>query len=153
MSDTQYDQATNGQAKNSNGRLYVSFTITGKDLNSDDLTARLGVKPTLSFKRGDVKANTDEQQQLWQHGCWSIDSDNKGFSSNNPQPHFEWLLGVLTPVEEELKEILANKNVDARVSCFWIMPDGRISMEIEPELLLRLAKLNVKIWFDIHCDH
>jgi len=153
MNDIQHDNTNNELADDFEGRLHVSFTFTGKDFIPDDITSKLGRKPSYSFKRGDIKINSNGEQQVRKRSCWSLDSDNKGLPPNNPIPHFEWLLGILEPVQEELKEVLVNKNIKARVSCFWITPDGRINMEVEPELFARLASLKVRIWFDIFCNH
>ena len=140
-------------ADNFEGRLLVSFTLTGKDLIPDNVTTRLGIKPSYSFKRGNIKINSTGEKQVRKHSCWSLDSDKKGLPSNDPMPHFEWLLSILEPLQEELKDALENKNIKALVQCFWITPDGRINMEVEPEMLARLANLNVRIWFDIYCNH
>jgi len=153
MNDIQHGSTNNEIADDFEGRLHVSFTFTGKDLIPDDITAKLGIKPSYSFKRGDIKINSKGKQQVRKHSCWGLDSDNYGLPSNNPMPHFEWLLNILEPVQEELKEILVDKKINARVSCFWITPDGRINMEVEPELFARLASLNVRVWFDIYCNH
>jgi hypothetical protein len=122
------------------GRLYVSFSITGKEISPQELTAKLGIQPGSSFTRG-------------KHGFWDISSENRGFPSNDPMPHFDWLIGILESSEFQIKEILAEKNVSARISCFWITPDGRINLEIEPDVIARFARLNLKIWFDIYCNH
>ena len=135
------------------GRLYVSFTFTGKDLIPDDITDRLNIRPNYSFKRGDIKVNSEGEERIRRHGCWSIDSDNYELPSDNLMPHVEWLLGLLEPVNKELQEILEDGNIEGLISCFWIMPGGRINSEVMPNLLARLARLNVKIWFDIYCNH
>ena len=153
MNDVQYDSTNNEIADDFEGRLYVSFTFTGKDLIPDDITAKLGINPSYSFKRGDIKINSKGEQQVRKHSRWSLDSDNKGLPPNDPIPHFEWLLSIFEPVQEKLKEVLVNENIKARLSCFWITPDGRINVEVKPELLARLASLNVRIWFDIYCNH
>jgi len=154
MTDIQHDSTNNEIDDDFDGRLYVSLTFTGKDFIPDDITVKLGIKPSYSFKRGDIKINSNGEQQVRKHSCWSLDSDNNGLPPNDPIPHFEWLLGILEPVQEELKEVLVkNKNIKAAVSCFWITPTGRISMAVEPELFARLANLNVRIWFDIYCNH
>jgi hypothetical protein len=122
------------------GRLYVSFSITGKEISLEELTAKLGIQPEASLVRGT-------------HSYWDITSENRGFPSNDPMPHFEWLIGILEPAESKIREILAEKNINARVSCFWITPDGRINLELEPDMIARFARLNLKIWFDIYCNH
>jgi len=153
MNDIRHNSTNKEIDDDFDGRLYVSFTLTGKDLIPDEITTRLGIKPSYSFKRRDLKINSKGKQQIRKLSCWSLDSNNNGLPHNNPMPHFEWLLDILEPVQEELKEILANKKINAQISCFWITPDGRINMELEPELFARLASINIKTWFDIYCNH
>ena len=153
MNDIQYNNTDNEIADDFEGRLHVSYTFTGKDFIPDDITTKLGINPSYSFKRGDIKINSNGEKQVRKSSCWSLDSDNNELPPDNPIPHFEWLLSILEPVQEEMKEILVDKKVNARVSCFWITPDGRINMEAPPELFARLANLNVRIWFDIYCNH
>ncbi len=135
------------------GRLYVSFVITGKKFSPNDITAKLEIQPEQSFKYGEIKRNSKGEERVQKSSYWCISSDNKGFSPNDAVPHFEWLIGILEPVSEKLKEILSDKNIEARITCFWIAPDGRINLEVEPGMTARLANLNMKIWFDIYCNH
>src|SRR6266498_513955 len=128
------------------GRLFVSFTLTGRDLIPSDVTTILEIQSSYSFKRGDIKINSNGEKQVRKHSCWDLNSDNKGFPSDDPGPHFEWLLSKLEPVQAKLNDLLVNKNIKARIQCFWITPDGRINIEVEPAIIMRLAKLNLKIW-------
>jgi hypothetical protein len=140
MGDIQNETTKEDSDDEFQGRLYISFAITGKEISPEELTAKLGIQPEISFTRG-------------KHGCWGISSENMGFPPNNPIPHFEWLIEILEPAELKIKEVLAEENISARVSCFWITPDGRINLEVEPDMIARFAKLNLKVWFDIYCDH
>ena len=65
--------------------------------------------------------------------------------------HFEWLLDRLEPVQNEMRQILVDGNLTAKIDCFWLHANKHINVEIDPRLLGRLANLNVGIWFDIYC--
>ncbi|MBI5351361.1 MAG: DUF4279 domain-containing protein [Chloroflexi bacterium] len=152
MSDVQDDKEEN-LCDEFIGRLYVSLSITGKEISPNDITAKLGIQPEQSFKYGEINKNSKGEERVRKSSYWCISSDNKGFSQNDATPHFEWLIGILEPVSEKIKEILSDKNIEARITCFWITPDGRINLEVEPGMTARLASLNMKIWFDIYCNH
>lgn len=152
MNGVQMDNDDDELVDKFDGRLFVSLTLTGKDLIPDEITSRLDIKPSYSFKRGDIKIKDDGEQLIRRHGCWSLESDNN-LPSNDSEAHFRWLLDVLEPVQKNLAEILEDKGIKASIMLFWITPDGRINIEVEPELLARLASLNIRVWFDIFCNH
>ena len=134
------------------GQLYVSLTLIEKDLIPDDISSKLGINPDKSFRQGDTHQNNDGKIIVRRHGYWEIESSNKNLPSNDIVLHFRWLLDLIEPVKNDLQEILKDTKIKARLSCFWIVTDGRINVEIEPELIARLASLNVKMWFDIYSD-
>jgi len=151
MSNARQNNKKDDVTDASDRRLYVSFTIVGKDLIPDEITSKLGIEPSHSFKRGDTKIRGREKTEIWKHGFWSLESSNVGLPTDDLKQHFEWLLDMLEPTEDELKDIIANGSFDARVSCFWITSNDRINVEIEPGILVRLAKLNIRVWLDIYC--
>ena len=133
-------------------RLFVSLTLIGKDLIPDEITSSLGINPDYSFRRGDSHQNDHGKMIVRRHGLWEINSDGKKLPSGNIVAQLNWLVDLIEPVRENLSQILENKTIQARASCFWIVPDGRINVEVEPELLSQLASLNMKFWFDIYSD-
>lgn len=153
MNDIQEKNEIENPNEEFQGRLYIDFSITGINFSPDEITARLGIQPESSFKYGDIRVNSNEEEQVRKRSSWSISSDNKGLPSNDPIPHFEWLLEILEPVASKIKEILFDKYLDGCVSCFWITPDGRINLEVEPDMIARFARLNLKVWFDVYCNH
>lgn len=133
-------------------RLYVSLTLIGKDLIPEEITSRLEISPDYSFTHGDSHQNGQGKTIVRRHGLWEITSDGRELPSGDIVAQLNWLVDLIEPVRENLSRILEDKTIQARVSCFWIVPDGRINVEVEPELLSRLASLNVKFWFDIYSD-
>ncbi len=96
-------------------RLYIGFTLVGKDLIPDEITSKLSIKPDRSFARGAVYKNHASENSLRKHGFWEVSSDNRDLPSNDIVVHFNWLLELLEPAQESLSRILKDENIQARV--------------------------------------
>ena len=133
---------------------YVSLTLTGKRLDPEHITRVLRIVPHRSFRKGDPRNIIEGKKsspEVWPHGLWSIDS-YPDIRSDELTLHFEWLLNQLEPVQEGMEQILSDKTIDARISCFWLERSDHINIEVESSLIARLANLNMKIWFDVYCS-
>lgn len=126
---------------------FVSMTLIGKDLNPNEITEYLSLSPYKSFKRGDQRTETEK----WKHGYWEICSV-QGIKSPDITLHFSWLVNQLTPVRHKLTQLIKSQNINAEISCFWILPTGQSVFTLPPELLIQLADLGLKIEMDIYCD-
>jgi len=134
-------------------RIFISFTLISESLIPDEITSRLGISPDLSFKRGDVGGEYEGKKIERSHGVWEIVSDNRGLPPDDVVAQLKWLVELLEPVKENLRQILEDKTIQATIGFFWIAPNGRINVEFKPELLSQLAALDVKIRFDIYGDY
>jgi hypothetical protein len=129
---------------------YASFCITEKELDPQRITNKLGIKPDKSFKRGEIR-NSDKRP--WSHGLWLIDS-SQHVKSINLLVHINWLMKKIEPAQTKLKTILKEETIDAKLSCFWIMPSSHEALVIEPKLLRQIAGLGIRLELDIYnSDH
>jgi hypothetical protein len=120
--------------------------LKGKYLNPQVVTERLGIKPSKSFARGDVRSG----DKKWPHGYWALESSDF-VDSTDPAYHFEWLLSKLKTVENELIKILEeDTSFVAKVSCFWIMSNEHASFTLSDQFLVRAVRLKLNIDFDIY---
>lgn len=127
-------------------KLYVTFFLKGKFLNPQAVTDRLGIKPSKSFARGDVRSG----DKKWPHGYWALESSDF-VDSTDPANHFEWLMNKLEMVEKELIKLLEeDTSFIAKVSCFWIMSNEHASFTLSDKLLVTAVRLKLKIDFDIY---
>ncbi len=133
-------------------RLYISLTLIGKDLIPNVITSKLGIQPNYFFRRGENFGDENSAVKIRRHGLWEISSDNVDLPPGDIVTQFNWLLDLIEPVKDDLRQILEDKGIQGRLSYFWIVPDDRINIEIEPVMLSRLASLDLKIWFDVYSD-
>ncbi|MBI5842738.1 MAG: DUF4279 domain-containing protein [Chloroflexi bacterium] len=125
---------------------YVSFILRGKDIDPQDITNRLGIKPSRSFKKGDYRS----ENKKWPHGYWELESTSY-IESDNLRSHIEWLIDRLTPVKTDLKKLFQDISIESEISCFWILSKEHAGLELSHQLLNKIVDLGLKLELDIYC--
>ena len=128
-------------------RMYATFILRGKQLDPNDVTERLGITPSRSFKRGDRRG----EKGKWPFGFWSLESDGQ-IQSTDLILHIEWLINKLEPSASQIRELVHEQALDARISCLWISPECHHELDIHPRLIRKIADLGLELSFDIYCD-
>jgi hypothetical protein len=128
-------------------KIFVSFILIGKDLDPNDVSASLGLNPYKSFKRGDMRTESER----WKHGYWEICSA-ENIDSHDLAIHLEWIVNQLSPINQVLSNFLGTQNVKAKISCFWILEPGQSVLTLSSQLIVRLSGLGTSIEFDIYSD-
>lgn len=118
----------------------AALYLTGKDLEPQKITEKLGVKPLKSYKKGDKRQNGEKD---WSHGLWMI-SSSENVSSLELMTHIKWLLDQLEPAKMELIDLLKDELIDAVISCVWVMPSSHEVLIMTPELLRQISLLNIR---------
>ncbi len=129
-------------------RIYATFILRGKELDPQSVTELLGITPSRSFKRGDIRT----EQKEWPHGFWGLTSDGNVQSADLVM-HIEWLIHQLEPVKPVLIKLFEDGGLDAEISCFWILPGGHDGLILNPQLLNKIASFGIKFELDISCNH
>lgn len=86
---------------------HVSFTMWGKNLDSDKTTAILGISPSFACREGEPFTRPyslrgkDIVSAQAPFGWWELCSIPQ-VESNDETVHLEWLLGLLNPIEPAL---------------------------------------------------
>jgi hypothetical protein len=114
--------------------------LTGNNLDPQEITAKLGVNPLRSYKRGDKQQNGEKNRS---HGLWMLSSSEE-IDALDITIHIQWLLDQLEPAKVGLVDLLQDKSIDAVISCFWAMPSSHEVLIITPELLQRIASLSIR---------
>jgi Domain of unknown function (DUF4279) len=126
--------------------IYSTLILRGNELNPQEVTDSLKINPSMSFKRGDWRNETDK----WEHNFWSLSSQDK-IQSSNMATHLEWLLNQLEPIKLRLLEILNREGISAEISCFWIFPTDHENITLSPELIQKIADLSVSLSIEFYC--
>src|SRR5437762_3088576 len=86
---------------NTEGHVYATFQLWSKDLNPDEITARLKLTPSISFRAGDQRGLSN---RTWPHGYWGFTSQNE-IPSKDLAVHLEWLLNQIEPAGKEIIQL------------------------------------------------
>lgn len=127
-------------------RRHASFSVLGSTLDPEQITAALSLTPDTAFKAGDLRGKTANK---WQHGFWSISTESE-VQSQKLEEHIAWLLDKLEPVSRQLADIRDSSEIHARVFCFWETDRMNDGIELSPDLMGRLARLNLQVGIDIY---
>jgi hypothetical protein len=131
---------------NENEHIFTTLILRGEGLNPEEVTNSLGLNPSMSFKRGDRRNETD----IWKHNYWSLSSQDR-IHSSNLAIHLEWLINQFEPEKSKFLEILNNKNTEGEISCFWILPTDHENLSLSPDLIKKIAELGLSLNMDIYC--
>ena len=129
-------------------KLYASFILRGKTLSPQEVTSYLGITPSKSFMRGEMRTNNKK----WPHGYWALES-TKFVQSTDLAVHLDWLINQLEIVKTKLIELRKNNEITATISCFWIMSSEHDGLKLSNELIQKAANLMVNIELDIYCPN
>jgi len=127
-------------------RTYASLILRGKDLNPQKVIESIGITPSRSFKRGDIRKGN----KRWPHGYWELESTGI-ITSSNLSVHLEWLAEQIEPSKIALTNLLKRESIDAEISCFWILVTSHESLNLNSELLGMIASMGLRMSFDIYC--
>jgi hypothetical protein len=133
-------------SENEHKYIYATLILRGKGLNPQEVTDSLGLSPSRSFKRGDWRNEIDR----WKDNFWSLSSQNK-VQSNNLTIHLDWLMNQFEPVKLRFLEILNGENIEAEISCFWILPTDHENLVLSAELIEKITDLGLSLSMDIYC--
>jgi hypothetical protein len=86
-------------------KVKVTFCLSGPDLDPDAVTARLGLLPDYSQRRGDERRHQRSGVVLgrYQKGLWAIGSLPR-VDSKDINDHFRWVLERILPHREVILE-------------------------------------------------
>jgi len=127
--------------------VYVRLFIRGEYLNPIEVTTLLGIQPSYSYQRGDrYGKDHDKVRKL---GLWSISSESF-VESSELQVHLEWLLTQLEPLKDRLISITSKADIYAQISCVFSLFNVEWDEQIRPQILKRVAELNILFGISIY---
>ena len=127
-----------------NVRCYVSFVISGLELEPDEVSRLLGIKPDYSHRKGDVKKSSRSDDTLIRkNGHWSLRSKLSDYESL--EVHLCALLDRLKGKEAAIKS-LAEENEIGFGCDLW----ETIGVELPAHILRSIADFNASLGITIY---
>ena len=124
--------------------ISASLTITGLDFDSQNITDKLGIIPTKTWKIGDLIHPKGPIKR--KHNGWVIESNLS--KDNEIEDHIKSLFEELHPVWGVLQEI--SNNYDLEISCV-VYTDGEVpSIHLDQEIINKSQQINAEIDVDLY---
>jgi transposase len=126
-------------------RMHVEFTLTAIGLDPKEITSRIGIRPTKTWRKGD---QIQKSLLKFKHDGWSISTkENDG----DIGLHIKQLMDQLKPHKTKLKKIIKDLNLDAELSCVvFTEEDDRPAIYFKRNVIEFLAELGADIDIDLY---
>jgi hypothetical protein len=125
--------------------ISVALTLTGSDLNPDDITSRLDLEPTRTWRLGDQILNTSLKRE---HGGWSLSTDRKPVI--DLQDQLDLILREVQAQTDALNELANERNFNVELACVIYVSDETPVIHFDAEVVELLAELNAEIDIDLY---
>jgi hypothetical protein len=116
-------------------------------VDPDEVTCRLGLTPTYSGRKGEVKMNDSGRTRTMPQDVWLLSSEG-AVQSKDIRRHLDWLLAKLLPVKDALLELQGVPGVAMNVECIW-WSTGDGGPVLWPEQMRGLSELNLECGFEL----
>ncbi len=131
-------------------RIHVEFSLTRSDLDPDEVSLALKMKPTRSARRGDERRNP-RGTLLSPHkeGWWELSTEGK-VESKEINQHLEYLLTRLLPHRETILSFANGGETFFDVLWETAYFHGGNGPILTTQSIKGMAELNAGIGFDIY---
>lgn len=127
---------------------FATLLVFTGDADPDAVTARLGIQPTGSARRGEVSTSDRGVRSLSSVNLWSLRSKGS-VDSRDSRRHVDWLLDRAESAAEALRT-LQKEGCRTEIACHWVSKHGHGGPIIPPSQMRRLADLDIELWFDFY---
>ena len=129
-------------------RTLAKLRIYGDKLDPGSITAVLGIEPTDSQSKGEIKKNSRGVGREAKIAGWFLSSEGH-VQSKDVRKHLDWLLAKLLPVKDKLHAIQETEDLVMGVTCVWWSVGGDGGPTLWPEQMSLLAELNLECGFEV----
>ena len=132
-------------------RTYATLCVyPPAEVDPAEVTARLGLEPTSSQRRGELRPPPSRRAppRAWSCSAWFLTSDG-AIESRDGRCHVDWLLDRVGHRALTLAE-LRTVGCETLLSCYWVSASGHGGPMLSPEQLGRLAECGLEVWFDVY---
>lgn len=129
-------------------RTYAELRIYPKSLDPEVVTNMLGIEPSSTQKKGDIKINSLGRSCKTHRNGWFL-STEEVVVSKDLRPHLDWLLEQLNPIRKALIGVQGLEGMLMTVNCVWWSAGGQGGPTLWPKQMELLAELNLECGFEI----
>ena len=124
-------------------QMYAEFAIFSPNLQPEEVTALLGIKPDKSYRAGEpVSAKVS---MLRKEGCWEIKTAPTKDADASLNDHLCLLLDRITPAKEAVRSLASDHSI--QFGCVVYFDEQVPALYLERDVLKAMSDLNAT--FDI----
>jgi hypothetical protein len=124
--------------------ISASFTLTGLDLNPDEITDKLKIIPTKIWRKGDLI--NPKGKIFYSENGWSLQSQLN--QSAELEDHLQWIFEKLQTQWDSVREICSRYYPE--ISCVIYVSNQVPAIHFSQEILQEVNQLNAEIDVDIY---
>jgi len=131
-------------ANKMNSKVYAEFSLTGLNLNPEDVTSKIGIQPTKTWLKDELISS--KAQIRYQQSGWKLRSHLD--TSNDLEEHFRVVLEQLKQGWQPLIELCSVYEAEF---CGVVYTSGdRPAIHFDKEILKAVQQLNAEIDVDLY---
>jgi hypothetical protein len=126
----------------------ATFLVDCAETDPEIATEILNLQPSGISKKGRVVKGTFGDR-IEPRNIWSLASEGE-VHSQDLRRHLDWLLDLLEPVSTAIFTLQEMPDTIMRINCVWWSSVGHGGPCLWPEQMIRIARLNLELDFDIY---
>ncbi len=129
-------------------RTVAKFLVYPGDVEPEAISKLMGITPTSMVRLGETVINPSNNRiRVGKLNGWFLSSEAE-VQSLDLRRHLDWLLDILTPREQAIKQIQALPNVRMTVHCIWWGKALHGGPTLWPKQMRSLAELDLECGFE-----
>jgi Domain of unknown function (DUF4279) len=132
---------------------HATFRLVGERLDPEAITRATGLTPDRAVRTGDPVVSRGRIVSRRRTGVWWIGSARElSRTENHLEDHVCWLLDLLEPVADVVRELSVEQGLTADIGCGYFTSRWNSSFGFSAETLGRVANLGASLGLDIYVD-
>ena len=124
----------------------AAFIVSGESFDPNEITATLGLEPTKTGRKGDLRSLPERKIPPRRDSIWIL---NSPLADEKPlQDHLEWLLDQLEPKSATIEAVAAKYK--AILMCGYSSESGQGGCTFAGKLLARLGQFAVPLILNLY---
>ena len=137
-------------------KAYATLRFAGDELEPREISDALGVVPTRAYRKGErYFAGPRTGELTGRTGIWLLSTDNVVTGCDLGR-HLSYLVNLIFESEPgravALRRLIAGRDLEARVSCFWHGTAGEPAPSIPAPVIEAFRQLPAEIETDFDSD-
>jgi hypothetical protein len=125
---------------------FATLRIFSDTVSPTDITTKLQLDPTESFKKGDTMGSRGGSRKF---NGWFLSSESL-INSRDTRRHIDWILAKIKDKATEISSLYAD-GVEIDISCAWVSTGQGGPVISTPQMSL-LSALDIEVWWDVYFD-